>query len=214
MVRCQRLQDTSTARSRAIAWFRATRACGERAVRRRATSAARSIEFGATAGGDAPPSRARPARWYQRPMSGPLVDLYVLCPEASVALAHRFLDAWAADRRPASDDDQRLRALPAAPVAMYWRVERAERDARAPEAEHVMLFFTDDGAMIAGLSVAGWDRPRAELEPLLVRLAGTVGARHGYVTAEEPPVSDGRDAFIAECRRRELALIDGAIAGA
>jgi hypothetical protein len=58
----------------------------------------------------------------------------------------------------------------------------------------------------------GWsrrDRAVIDLTALLARLAESVKGRFGYVAFEEPPVEDG--SFIAECGRRGLAMIEGAL---
>lgn len=157
-------------------------------------------------------------------MSGPYYDLYVLCPERTEALAQRFLSEWAPNRVPAAAEyeipqysdkpthlfeqpDELIAFLERNPTekqAVYWRARRSD------EVEHVMLFFTSEGGMVAGLSISDWDRPRDEIARIFFRLAGSVGARFGYVTAEEAPVYKTQDAFRAECARREIALIDGA----
>ena len=152
-------------------------------------------------------------------MGGPYVDLYVLCPARSEAAAQRFLREWAPARIPSAADyvlgdlvvtsaDEVLRHCddhPHAHQRVYWESGRGD------EVEHVMLFFTGDGGLIAGLSVDDWERPRDQIAAWLARLARATGARVGYVTAEEPPVTDGQAAFRAECARRELASVDGAV---
>jgi hypothetical protein len=158
-----------------------------------------------------------------------LYDLYALCDERSLLLANRFLDEWAPRREwsaaeiavPIGSDrlfspaDAALAALVAEPAStqtMYWRTRRDDH------IEHVMLGFSCDGRMIAGLSAwfdepLRWPQPRDPtvrgLTDLLAHLARSVEGRFGYVTFEEPPLEDGT--FIEECRRRELAMIEGII---
>lgn len=156
-------------------------------------------------------------------MSGPYFDVYVLCPERTEALARQFLDEWASGRISSDADyciprfgshpvhvftspDELIRFLDANPCeeqAMYWQSGRDD------EIEHAMLFYSSDGAMIAGLSVADWERPRDQVAAVLFRLARSVGARFGYVTMNQPPVLAGQDAFRAECARREIAVMHG-----
>ena len=157
-------------------------------------------------------------------MSGPYFDVYVLCSERTEALAERFLAEWAPNRTPtaveyeipqysdtythlfedAGDLIRFLESNAAETQAVYWESGRDD------EIERVMVFFTSDGGMVAGLSISDWDRPREEIARIFFALAGSVGARFGYVTAEEAPVYETQKAFRAECERREIALIDGA----
>lgn len=158
-----------------------------------------------------------------------LYDVYALCHERSLPLANRFLDEWAprrewsgAENAIPMQSDRLLNstegalasivASSASTQTLYWRSQRGDH------VEHVMLGFSCDGHMIAGLS-AWFDEPLRwphERDPtvrgltaLLAELARSVEGRFGYVTFAEPPVQDG--AFIAECGRRELAMIEGAI---
>lgn len=157
-------------------------------------------------------------------MNGPYVDMYVLCPERSEALAQQFLAEWGPRRIQSVTDycipelsthptrvftaaDELIRFLVAndsEAQALYWQSGRDD------EVAHVMLFFTSDGGMVAGLSISDWERPRNQIARVFFRLADSVDARFGYVTAEEAPVYEKQDAFRAECARREIALIDGA----
>jgi hypothetical protein len=153
----------------------------------------------------------------------PYCDVYALCAERSLRLARELLDGWApkrewsaaeiaipigGDRMFHSDEDALAWLIehPTAEQTLYWRSRRDDH------IEHVMLGFTCDGHMIAGISASFQElrdhaQLRRELAQLLVRLAHAVGGRYGYVAYEEPPVEDG--GFIAECSRRDVALIDG-----
>jgi hypothetical protein len=89
---------------------------------------------------------------------------------------------------------------------LYWRSRRDDH------IEHVMLGFSGDGQMIAGVSALYQQlkddaQLEYELAGLLARLAHAVGGCFGYVAFEEPPVLGG--GFIAECARRNIALVDG-----
>jgi hypothetical protein len=135
-------------------------------------------------------------------------DVYALCAERSLRLARELLDGWAPHRESSADEAVLpwLIEHPTAQQTLYWRSRRDDH------IEHVMLGFTCDGHMIAGISASfqqlkDHTRLRQELAQLLVRLADAAGARFGYVAFEEPPVEDG--SFIAECSRRDVALIDG-----
>lgn len=136
-------------------------------------------------------------------------DVYALCAERSLRLARELLDSWAPNREWSADNEDVLPSLiehPTAEQTLYWRTRRDDH------IEHVMLGFTCDGHMIAGISALFQElrdhaQLRHELAKLLVRLADAVGGRFGYVAFGEPPVEDG--GFIAECGRRDVALIDG-----
>jgi hypothetical protein len=135
--------------------------------------------------------------------------VYALCAERSLRLARELLDGWAPNRERSADNEDELPRLiehPTAQQTLYWSTRRDDH------IEHVMLGFTCDGHMIAGISASFQElrdhaRLRHELAKLLVQLADAVGGRFGYVAFEEPPVEDG--SFIAECSRRDVALIDG-----
>lgn len=128
-----------------------------------------------------------------------LQDLYALAPERTEAAAGRFRAAWldhfaetadeyevprhsdAPDAVYTSADDliRLLVAHPALEQAIYWT------NTRDGLVRTGMLFFTADGGLIAGLSIA--DEDPATGRQLLTRLAGSIGARHGYATFEQPP---------------------------
>jgi hypothetical protein len=144
-------------------------------------------------------------------MSGPYLDLYVLCPARTEPAARSFLDAWAPARTLSAELDlpvveliRRLEADPTQSCLVYWRSGRTD------QVEHVMLAFTGDGGMIAGLGVTGIDQPRTSVAALLEDLATSVHATLGYVTVEAPPPTTQGE-LAAECEQRELAWIDGVI---
>ena len=130
-----------------------------------------------------------------------------------------FLDTFLAKRKPVADefpfpeyaespveiyrrpDDviQRLEAEPNESYSIYWNSTDENLDRMA------MLFFTRDGAMIAGL--ARDNDPRT----MLSKIAGVVGGRFGFVTAESPPPDSVRE-FLVVCRESALpALNDGVV---
>ena len=95
-----------------------------------------------------------------------------------------------------------LELSPSEPYAIYWN---GVDSGAVPQA---MLFFTRDGAMIAGVVSSD-----SEVKATLVALAGVVGARFGYMTGEAPP-PETRDEFIALCRESTLlCIVEGAIRG-
>lgn len=147
-------------------------------------------------------------------------DVYALCAERSLRLGREFLDAWAPHREWSASEiaingDRYFRSDEAALTwlidhltseqTLYWRSRRDDH------IEHVMLGFSGDGQMIAGVSARYQElkddaQLENELAGLLARLAHAVGNTFGYVAFEEPPILDG--GFVAECRRRDLALVD------
>lgn len=132
------------------------------------------------------------------------IDAYVLCPSRDAGAIERFLRTWAgdldevADRyelpqysdapravyRRARDLIGALVADPGEAHAIYWR------NPGGGEVRRAMLYFTDDGGLIAGLSVQG------DGAATLGALGKSVGAAVGYLTSEDPPagtVEDFRD---------------------
>jgi len=139
-------------------------------------------------------------------------DIYVLCPARDAALAHRFLDELAPARTPSGEDAFSIDNLCAHPTesrSIYWQTGRDDG------VDHVMLFFSEDGGMIVGISVdAGWEPDRDEIRSWLTRLAHSVGGRHGHVCNESPPIYDRVADFVADCKLWPLRLVDGVVESA
>ena len=143
------------------------------------------------------------------------LDLYALAGERSREVVGRFRDQWLtgfeesaaeyefprfADRPDAVYDSpwdliDRLLADPTQPHSLYWR------NPRSGPVLHAMLFFTTDGSLIAGLTVATEDQDRAGA--MLRQLAGSVEARYGYALAEAPP-PDSASEFRTKALREGL----------
>ena len=71
-----------------------------------------------------------------------------------------------------------------------------------------MLFFTVDGALIAGVAVPEWDTAG-----VLAELAGTLGAKYGLVLGECLP-PDTADGFVQMCLDGQMErLADGKLFG-
>ncbi|HET8741808.1 MAG TPA: hypothetical protein VFM41_04245 [Gaiella sp.] len=87
-----------------------------------------------------------------------------------------------------------LLAQPTQPHSLYWR------NPRPGHVLHAMLFFTTDGGLIAGLTVATEDPERAGTT--LRQLARSVDGRYGYATWEQPPPDTAFD-FKANARKTE-----------
>jgi hypothetical protein len=88
----------------------------------------------------------------------------------------------------------RLLAEPTQPHSLYWR------NPRLGHVLHAMLFFTTDGGLIAGLTVATEDPDLAART--LRQLARSVDARYGYATWEQP-APDTAFEFEANARKTD-----------
>ena len=127
-------------------------------------------------------------------------EVYVDCESRSKAIAMKFLDACAPERHAVAADYpfpefadvpeviytteeeiiDRLVAEQHCSYSLYWDC--------GGSSEQVMLFFTKDGHMIAGLG-----GPKASHEEALTDLCNLVGGRFGYVTEETCPPETFRD---------------------
>jgi hypothetical protein len=146
------------------------------------------------------------------------LEVYVLCESRSRACAEPFLNAFLPQRSPAAEDYpfpqytdqpevvyqtpdevmQRMETEPDARYSLYWRNQTAE------EPEMAMLFYTRDGAMIAGLVVS-----EPAVGPTLQAMSRQVQGRFGYITLESSP-PETRDEFISLCRdSTEINLFAG-----
>lgn len=147
-------------------------------------------------------------------------EVYVLCGARSAQLAQKFLDVFLPCRKPLSFDYpypqysdyptivfenpvdvmNRLESDLTERYSLYW----GELDIKTHTQS--MLFFTNDGGMIAG--VATYD---SDLVNVLRRLSDLVGGRFGYLSFESPPPHTCHE-FIAMCRVTDSpALVDGRI---
>lgn len=98
-----------------------------------------------------------------------------------------------------------LEEAPGENYGIYWsRVGEQGPD-------QAMLFYTQDGEVIAGLALAC---SRSEQRRLLGELAEVVGGQYGYVTEESRP-PDTLAEFAALSRSASgLRLVDGKVLGA
>lgn len=146
------------------------------------------------------------------------VEVYVLCSARTSAVAHRFLDTFAGQRMPVAEDfpfpefsDEPecilldanelidlLESRRHEPYAIYWNLEGR------PSGEQAMLFFTEDGGMIAGIgghveSVAG----------AFTAISAVVNGKYGYVTDGTCPPATIEE-FKAICEQSTLTnLFEG-----
>jgi len=145
-------------------------------------------------------------------------EVYVLCQERSADAAVRFLDKFLPVRRGVAEeyyypensdkptfhttDEAQLIAhlvqIPKSKYGIYWDQEAVSEPSLA------MLFFTEDGGMIAGLAV-----PEEASKRYLGELAQDVRGRFGMVSFEERP-PDTTEEFIYRCRSSgNLRIVDG-----
>jgi hypothetical protein len=143
-------------------------------------------------------------------------EIYVSCGVRSKAIAKRFLDGYAPNRSAVADEYpfpefadvpesvykteseiiDRLVSEPSCSYSIYWDCEGSS--------EQVMLFFTADGHMIAG--VGG---PTSSFGKTLSKICDLVEGRFGYVTEGNCPPESFRD-FELLCRKSSLpCIVDG-----
>lgn len=158
-----------------------------------------------------------------RKLDGKLVkvndlEVYVLCGARTSAVARRFLDTFAEKRVPVAEDfpfpefanepeytfldpNEVITLLESRrhdSYAIYWNVESGLGG------EQVMLFFTEDGGMIAGIG-----GPTDSWEATLLAISTVVGGKYGYVTSGSCPPATSKE-FKAICRQSTLAsLVNG-----
>ena len=143
-------------------------------------------------------------------------EIYVGCGVRSKAIANRFLEGYAPNRSPVADEYpfpefvdnpeivykteseliSRLISEPSCSYSIYWDCDGGP--------EQVMLFFTADGHMIAG--VGG---PSSSFGNQLSKICDLVEGRFGYVTEGNCPPESFRD-FECLCRKSSLpCIVDG-----
>ena len=148
------------------------------------------------------------------------VEVYVLCESRSKVTAMAFLDAFLPDRKSSSEEFpfpefsdspqnvyfsagevmSRLEHEPSQSYSLHWGSTGSRKVSQA------MIFFTRDGAMIAGLVVSN-----LEADETLVKIARIVEGQFGFLTTENPPPETCTE-FIDLCRESTLtALVDGCL---
>ncbi len=142
-------------------------------------------------------------------------EIYVLCESRSAELAKRFLDSCLPTRTPVADEYpfpeyvdepsdtfqtpnelmRRLESDKHESYSIYWDAASNNGPRQA------MLFYTEDGAMIAGIG-----GPSVSLGETLSCVAKQVNGRFGFITSGSCP-PETSEAFIAICRESTLANI-------
>lgn len=147
------------------------------------------------------------------------LEIYVLCESRSAELAQKFLDAFLPKRTPIADeypypefeDEPTDVFLTAIELMHRLEVDATESysiyfDEFGSTGTQAMLFYTEDGAMIAGVS--GLEIPP---NAVLQRMAAEVGGEFGYLTSGSCP-PETRGEFIALCRNSALdRLVEGQV---
>ncbi|WP_018694169.1 hypothetical protein [Algicola sagamiensis] len=148
------------------------------------------------------------------------VEVYVLCKSRSFILAHKFLNQFAPSRE-CSHEDFPFPEYTDTPSQVYKCVEDVLRELESNQTESyslywdviahdylnsVMLFFTDDGGMIAGIAVSeGYETK------VINDLTKTVSGEYGYVSYENVPPSSSEE-FIRICNSsNHLRVVAGKV---
>ncbi|MCB0374398.1 MAG: hypothetical protein KDD04_00610 [Sinomicrobium sp.] len=133
------------------------------------------------------------------------IDLYVLTLERSNEIASEFINTWLANFSELASEYEfpqysskpnfifssavelieQLVANPNEPHAIYWKNPNFWNNPKAEILKTGMLFFTEDGAMIAGLTLVLTET--LEIARYLQELGKTIWGNFGYTTFEEPP---------------------------
>lgn len=146
------------------------------------------------------------------------LEFYVLCESRSTELAKRFLDTFLPFRIPVAEDfpfpqyEDDSKAIFQTPEELMKCLEENKDEGYSfywnsqceSGPDQAMLFYTEDGAMIVGLS--GVNLAPADT---LKKISKQVEGRYGYFTIESCPPNT-RDEFIEICRESTLTnLFDG-----
>ena len=85
--------------------------------------------------------------------------------------------------------------------AIYWRNPKEDLDIK-----HFMIFFTDDGKMIFGVSINGEEPNTAVSINVFKELSGFLNTKTGCITVEEPPPTNSIE-FIEFCSNRFIPTL-------
>jgi hypothetical protein len=146
------------------------------------------------------------------------IEVYVLCQNREKIIGIAFLNTFLPNRSPLADEFpfpefvdlpqvvyskyedimQKLENESHESYSLYWKSKDGEGSHQA------MLFYTQDGAMIAGLVV-----PSERVVNALVDVAEVVRGKFGFITLESHPPKSSIE-FIDLCQGATLpALVDG-----
>ena len=149
-----------------------------------------------------------------------LVEIYVLCENRTQSLALKFLDGFAENRTNTAEDfpfpeyvdepdiiytkDTEVMAAlekqPSESYSLYW-------DTTSESAiKNAMLFYTEDGGLVAGVAVKDSDH-----EKWINKLAKVVNGAYGYVSFENVP-PDTKGEFIELCNSSDqIKMVGGKV---
>jgi hypothetical protein len=158
-------------------------------------------------------------------------DVYALCRARSSDIARRFLDSCLPERFEIDGQTEIPQSAPIPRITLPSAMDVVEYLEHEPNIEHylswgsandgdpshALLLFTQDGAMIAGVSLRTYELRSGDAALLedpavwLTRMAEAVGARYGYGSSEHvPPLHSGE--FITECiEAYPPRLVDGVL---
>jgi len=85
--------------------------------------------------------------------------------------------------------------------AIYWRNRKEDSDIK-----HFMIFFTDDGKMIFGVSINGEEPNTAVSINVFKELSEFLNTKTGCITVEEPPPTNSIE-FIEFCLDRFIPTL-------
>ena len=147
-------------------------------------------------------------------------EIYVLCKERSEKLAIDFLNKLLPEREAVAenypypeysddpkyiydDSEELIKVLERnenESYSLYWN------DSSDGEVKSAMIFFTEDGGMIAGITI-----PYDDGDAWLSKLSDIVGGKYGYVSFDSPP-PETRVEFIACCEKSDqIRLVGGEV---
>ncbi|QHS63890.1 hypothetical protein [Chitinophaga agri] len=145
------------------------------------------------------------------------IDAYFLVPSRSPSVVHRFLDRFLPQREqssenylfPAADTNETdilfldpfeaiayMEAKPDESHAIYWRNTDLSN-----AIHHGMVFHTNDGMMILGVSIPGGDPEEDYAIAIFREIEAFTGAEWACMTVEEPPPGTEEE-FHVFCKAR------------
>lgn len=140
-----------------------------------------------------------------------LVEIYVLCRDRSKSLIFEFLNRFLPNRKELSEDYP-YPEYADDPIYVFDNsekiIEKLEQDkyesyslywgnTDGGEVNSAMIFFTKDGGMIAGITVAD-----GEEVSWFEKLSRLLGGEYGYVSFDQPP-PERTSEFINFCIRTD-----------
>ncbi len=149
-----------------------------------------------------------------------MLEIYVLCKERSKGVVIDFLENFLPNRKGITDDYP-FPEYSSEPKHVYGQyeelidvLEKFKDEAYSlywdstenGEIKSAMIFFNEDGSLIAGLVV---HEHCAEI--LLTKLSNIVGGEYGFVNFDSPPPATSEE-FIEFCRiSDQIKLLEGEI---